>query len=79
MALTTSDLQQIRTIVFEGMQATIDALDPRFETLEQGQKNLEQGQTEANRRLGGLEQRFDIFDGRLEAVENDIRELYYSI
>lgn len=93
MALSTEDLKQIREVVFEGMQATVEALNPRFEALEKGQDELKTAQQETNRRLDNLEtsqrettgrltkleQRFDTFEGKLEAIENDIKELYAMI
>ncbi len=86
MALTSTDLDQIREVVFEGMQATVEALNPRFEALEEGQARIEkrldsiEGQLrDIEGRISTLEQRFDTLEGKVEALEADIKELYVMI
>jgi len=39
---------------------------------------LEQQDSKTNRRLSSLENKVDVIDGRLQALENDVRDIYYA-
>jgi predicted nuclease with TOPRIM domain len=93
MALTKDDVTIIRDIVAQGVEATVEILNPRLEALEEGQvrmeKRLENLETEVKgvkihlisleRRISKLEQRFGTLEGKLEALSADVHELYDMI
>ncbi len=68
--MTPEELQQIQTIV----QAAVAPITTRLDSLEQGQKNLENGQQQINTRLNTLEQGQQTLRTEAQASEQKIME-----
>jgi chromosome segregation ATPase len=70
MTLDTQDLEQIRDIVFEGMQATVDALNPCFESLETKVDSLEVKVDSLGTAVDKLEGRVGNLEGKVGNLES---------
>lgn len=87
MSLTQNDLDQIRTIVIEGVEAVTG---PQFDELRHEIAGIKKDIVKIRADISTLKhdvsylksevrllnQKFDSLDGRVEALENDIKEIY---
>lgn len=83
MSLTKEDISQIRDIVIEGMElftAPIhDKLDEHSRKLDEHSEILKEHSnrlTAIESRLTSIEERLDWIEGQIQAILNDIKELY---
>ena len=58
------------------LELRVGRLELRMDQLEQRMVKVERVNYETLRRITGIEQRMDIYEGRLRAAENDILALY---
>lgn len=93
MALTRDDLQAIQQVVVETTMPMFEQVFERFDRLETRMDRAEKVQDEHTKilnehtkildehtnRLQRLEEKTDSIDGRLQAVEADIKELYHIV
>ena len=70
MSLTTTDLQAIRSIMREEIQAEVPPMIHKEMSLQLGP---------VNGRLRDVDDRLIAVEGRLEAVENDVKEIYFML
>lgn len=80
MSLTKQDLKDIRNVVLEALEV---AVIPRLDALEAEVAALKSEvasfKAETSRRLDALEAQMKNTNGRLTALENDVKELYHMI
>ncbi len=72
--MTPEELQQIQAIVQTTVTAAVAPITTRLDSLEQGQKNLENGQQQINTRLNTLEQGQQTLRTEAQASEQKIME-----
>jgi chromosome segregation ATPase len=87
MSFTTEEKQEFLALIIEGVETVTG---PRFEALESDvaelksdvaelkldMRGVKSELTDIKHRLTNLETSFNKFDGRLRAVENDVKEIY---
>lgn len=94
MSLTATDLQSIRTTVTEAItDVLIQVINPRFDSIETRLDGIEIRLQQLENHAGSTEKRLSTVEtelsllniqtatiaGRLEALENDVKELYKLI
>lgn len=93
MALDKSDLNAIQELMtdslapvlesielrFDGLDGRMDGLDGRMEKLEQGQIQNTHAILDLQTSVHKINTRLDSIEGRLAALENDIKEIYATI
>jgi outer membrane murein-binding lipoprotein Lpp len=72
MSLTATDLSHINALF-------LGVIDPLRLEMRQGFAEVNREIGHLNSRIDRLEQKVDIFDGRITANENDIKEIYYML
>lgn len=87
MSFTSEEKQELLSLIIEGVETVTG---PRFELLEADMAvvkadvsnlnanvaELKTDMRDVKYRLGNLEHAFENFDGRLTALENDVKEIY---
>jgi uncharacterized coiled-coil protein SlyX len=84
MSLTKQDLADIRTVVYDAINDSFEALSaPRFDALEERIDGLESrmsaqesAQQETNRRLTSIETKLEAIESDIETLKNDVKALY---
>lgn len=76
MALTKDDIQ----LIIDGIEAVVgprfDAIDERFDRVESRLDGVERTQASHSEQLLALNQKLDNIDGKLQAIEAEVKELY---
>ena len=60
----------------DGLEGKMDGLESRMDNLEGKMSAQELAQRETNRHLGSIEKTIENIDGRLMAIEADVKQLY---
>jgi chromosome segregation ATPase len=80
MTLTTDDKQWIKGAITEGI---VDALNeiviPRFEAIESRLDSIESRLTSLERDMRDVKERLGYVEGEIQALTNDIKEIYNVI
>lgn len=80
MTLTKTDLQQIRDIVIEGFEVMavprFDALEEKISRMDRRLEEVGEDVAYLKSEVNILKKRFDELDGRVTALENDVKEIY---
>lgn len=87
MSLTEQDLDQIRTVVVDAINESFEVLSaPRFDQLESqlAKHTVMLGEHSSTllgqgRQLAKIETTVSNIDGRLQAIESDVKELYHMV
>lgn len=80
MSLTKQDLTEVKEIVVSSIVEAIDTMiSPRFDSLEEDVAVLKKDVSDLKSDMVGVKQSLNNLDGRVEAIENDIKELYEMV